>query len=80
MALRAAELSSSAGFELLMCTYMSLPTPSCEKAAIDPLLARHRDMAHAGAGLVEQALLDHLVVGEERAIEKDERRALQAAA
>ena len=36
MDLRAGEFSSSAGFELFICTYMSLPTPSFENAAIDP--------------------------------------------
>ena len=35
-------------------------------------------VAHAGAGLLHQALADHLVVGVERAVEEDERRALEA--
>ena len=35
-------------------------------------------MAHAGSGFVEQPLLDHLVVGEQGAIEEDDGCALEA--
>ena len=42
--------------------------------------ARHGDMAHAGTGLVREALGDHFVIRVERAVEEDQRGALQAPA
>ena len=54
-------------------------TPRSAKARDRAVSPRHVHMADAIAGLVEQALHDHLVIGVERAVEKQERRSLPAA-
>ena len=38
---------------------------------------RHADMAHSGSCFIEQALLDHLVIGKQGAVEEHHGSALQ---
>ena len=56
------------------------PMPSGAICSIEPALPRHVHMPHAIARLVEQALGDHLVIGVERAVEKQERRPFEPCA